>query len=88
MTTFELVGDSMDNNSDNDDMEQQEAEEKGKSRKGKGKGVGGKGGNGKRYWHVLNCHLQAGPEGKRRVRQIDDGIKACFNAAKKLNGES
>jgi mRNA deadenylase 3'-5' endonuclease subunit Ccr4 len=39
-----------------------------------------------RYWHVLNCHLQAGPEGKRRVRQIDDGVKASFKLAKKLNG--
>lgn len=40
-----------------------------------------------RNWHVLNCHLQAGPEGKRRVRQIEDGVKAVFNLAKKLKGE-
>jgi len=38
----------------------------------------------KRNWHVLNCHLQAGSEGRRRVRQIDEGVKACFNLAKKL----
>jgi len=37
-----------------------------------------------RNWHVLNCHLQAGPEGKRRVRQIDDGVKSVFKLAKKL----
>ena len=40
----------------------------------------------KRNWHVLNCHLQAGSEGRRRVRQIDEGVKACFNLAKKLKG--
>jgi len=36
-------------------------------------------------WHVLNCHLQAGQQGKRRVRQIDEGVKASFKLAKKLN---
>lgn len=25
------------------------------------------------YWHVLNCHLQAGKQGGRRVRQIVEG---------------
>lgn len=25
-------------------------------------------------WHVLNCHLQAGKQGGRRVRQIVEGI--------------
>lgn len=39
-----------------------------------------------RNWYVLNCHLQAGPEGKRRVRQIEDGVKAVVNLAKKLKG--
>lgn len=24
-------------------------------------------------WHVLNCHLQAGKQGGRRVRQIVEG---------------
>lgn len=37
-----------------------------------------------RNWHVLNVHLQAGPEGKRRVRQIDDGVKSAFKLAKKV----
>jgi hypothetical protein len=32
----------------------------------------------------LNCHLQAGPQGGRRVRQINEGVKASFNLAKKL----
>ena len=40
-----------------------------------------------RNWHVLNCHLQAGPEGKRRLRQIDDGVKASVRAAKNLKGK-
>jgi endonuclease/exonuclease/phosphatase family metal-dependent hydrolase len=35
-------------------------------------------------WHVLNCHLQAGPQGPRRVRQIDEGVSASFKLAKKL----
>lgn len=37
-------------------------------------------------WYVLNCHLQAGKEGKRRVRQIQEGTKAIVNLAKKLKG--
>jgi len=40
--------------------------------------------NSNTIWHVLNCHLQAGNQGGRRVRQIDDGIKASFKLAKKL----
>ena len=40
-----------------------------------------------RIWHVLNCHLQAGPQGPRRVRQIDEGVSASFKLAKKLKGE-
>ena len=39
-----------------------------------------------RNWHVLNCHLQAGPEGRRRVRQIDEGVKASVRTAKNLKG--
>ncbi len=38
-------------------------------------------------WHVLNCHLQAGPQGPRRVRQIDEGVNASFKLAKKLKGK-
>lgn len=37
-----------------------------------------------RNWHVLNCHLQAGKQGSRRVRQIVDGVSACTKLAKKL----
>lgn len=37
-----------------------------------------------RVWYVLNCHLQAGPEGKRRLRQIDEGVKASVNLSKKM----
>jgi exonuclease III len=35
-------------------------------------------------WFVLNCHLQAGNEGKRRVRQIQEGTKAIITMANKL----
>lgn len=41
-------------------------------------------GDDRRNWHVLNCHLQAGPEGKRRVRQIDDGISSSNKLAKRM----
>ena len=40
-----------------------------------------------KVWHVLNCHLQAGPQGPRRVRQIDEGVSASFKLAKRLKGE-
>ena len=39
-----------------------------------------------RYWYVLNCHLQAGGQAQRRLRQIMEGIKAVVTAAKKLKG--
>jgi hypothetical protein len=35
-------------------------------------------------WFVLNCHLQAGKEGKRRLQQIQEGTKAIMTLAKKL----
>lgn len=35
-------------------------------------------------WFVLNCHLQAGKEGKRRLRQIQEGTKAIITLANKL----
>ena len=34
------------------------------------------------YWHVLNCHLQAGKQGGRRVRQIVEGVTTAFKTAK------
>ncbi|KAL7534215.1 hypothetical protein ACHAXR_009884 [Thalassiosira sp. AJA248-18] len=34
------------------------------------------------YWHVLNCHLQAGKQGGRRVRQINEGVSTAFKTAK------
>lgn len=36
------------------------------------------------YWHVLNCHLQAGKQGGRRVRQIVEGITAAYKTAKNI----
>jgi mRNA deadenylase 3'-5' endonuclease subunit Ccr4 len=51
-------------------------------------GDGVKSVNSNRIWHVLNCHLQAGPQGSRRLRQMDEGINASFKLAKKLKGES
>jgi len=41
-----------------------------------------------RNWYILNCHLQAGKEGKRRVRQINEGVRAVMTLAKKLKGKS
>lgn len=35
-------------------------------------------------WFVLNCHLQAAKQGKRRVRQIQEGTKAIITMANKL----
>lgn len=35
-------------------------------------------------WFVVNCHLQAGKEGKRRLRQIQEGTKAILTIANKL----
>jgi endonuclease/exonuclease/phosphatase family metal-dependent hydrolase len=40
----------------------------------------------KRNWYVLNCHLQAGREGKRRLRQINEGVRAVLTLARKLKG--
>lgn len=39
-------------------------------------------------WYVLNCHLQAGKQGSRRVRQILEGTKAVLTLARKLKGTS
>jgi hypothetical protein len=38
-------------------------------------------------WFVLNCHLQSGPNGPRRVRQIDEGMKSIITAARKLKSK-
>ncbi|KAL7567946.1 hypothetical protein ACA910_019656 [Epithemia clementina (nom. ined.)] len=37
-----------------------------------------------RNWYVLNCHLQAGSEASRRVRQINEGMRSILTLAKKL----
>lgn len=34
-------------------------------------------------WYVLNCHLQAGNQAKRRVRQINEGVRAVMTLARK-----
>lgn len=44
--------------------------------------------NNKEHWHVLNVHLQAGNNGPRRVRQIDEAIKTVFKTAKNKLKES
>ena len=38
-------------------------------------------------WHVLNCHLQAGKQGGRRVRQMFEGVTSAYKFAKKLKEE-
>lgn len=39
-------------------------------------------------WFVLNCHLQAGNQAPRRVRQINEGVKSALTLARKLKGAS
>lgn len=34
-------------------------------------------------WYVLNCHLQAGKQAQRRVRQINEGVRAVLTLARK-----
>ena len=36
------------------------------------------------HWYVLNCHLQAGRQASRRLRQMNEGMKAVLTAARKL----
>lgn len=40
--------------------------------------------NDTRAWHVLNCHLQAAKQGGRRLRQINEGVRAVMTLARKL----
>ena len=42
----------------------------------------------KKHWYVLNCHLQAGPQAPRRVRQINEGVRSVLTLARKLKGTS
>lgn len=37
-----------------------------------------------RIWYILNVHLQAGNQAQRRVRQINEGVKAVLTMARKL----
>jgi len=39
-------------------------------------------------WHVLNCHLQAGKQGGRRLRQCSEGVTAAYKLAKKLKEDN
>jgi endonuclease/exonuclease/phosphatase family metal-dependent hydrolase len=36
------------------------------------------------FWYVVNCHLQAGQQGPRRVRQLLEAIKGVLTLARKL----
>jgi mRNA deadenylase 3'-5' endonuclease subunit Ccr4 len=40
-----------------------------------------------RNWYILNCHLQAGKNGPRRVRQINEGVRSVLTLARKQKGE-
>lgn len=40
-----------------------------------------------RHWYVLNCHLQAGFQSQRRLRQIHEGVRAAMTLARKLHEE-
>jgi hypothetical protein len=79
------VSTAVDNNKestgDEDSFRQQHPEKKGKQGKGQHQPH-------QRYWYILNCHLQAGGQAQRRLRQIMEGIKAVVTAAKKLKGKA
>jgi endonuclease/exonuclease/phosphatase family metal-dependent hydrolase len=36
------------------------------------------------FWHIMNCHLSAGPNGPRRLRQVHDGLTAVVKLERKL----
>jgi len=38
----------------------------------------------RRNWYILNCHLQAGKQAPRRLRQINEGARAVLTLARKL----
>lgn len=38
----------------------------------------------RRNWYVLNCHLQAGKQAPRRLRQMNEGARAVLTLARKL----
>lgn len=38
-------------------------------------------------WTICNCHLQAGKQGPRRVRQINEAVKGAMTMARKLKGK-
>jgi mRNA deadenylase 3'-5' endonuclease subunit Ccr4 len=37
-------------------------------------------------WYVCNCHLQAGKQGSRRIRQINEAMRAVMTMARKQKG--
>jgi len=39
-------------------------------------------------WYILNVHLQAGREAKRRVRQINEGMRAVLTLSRKLGDKN
>jgi mRNA deadenylase 3'-5' endonuclease subunit Ccr4 len=43
--------------------------------------------SGGQCWYVLNCHLQAGKQGGRRLRQINEGMRGTITLARKLQGK-
>lgn len=39
-------------------------------------------------WFILNCHLQAGPQAGRRLRQIHEGVRAVMALGRKLGEDA
>jgi endonuclease/exonuclease/phosphatase family metal-dependent hydrolase len=37
-----------------------------------------------RIFYILNCHLQAGKQAQRRLRQVNEGVRAVLTLARKL----
>lgn len=40
-----------------------------------------------KHWFVCNCHLQAGKQAPRRVRQINEAMRGILTLARKLKGK-
>jgi hypothetical protein len=85
LTVFEPVTVAAANSNN---MDSEEVDSKQRETKGKEKGQQQPQQKQQQYWYVLNCHLQAGGQAQRRLRQIMEGIKAVVTTAKKLKGKS
>ena len=77
LTAFEMNQPQIDNdNNDNDNGNNDQQEGKKKQQQTAAKN----------NWYVCNCHLQAGKQGGRRVRQINEAMRGILTMARKVKG--